>query len=137
MNLPPPPQHDNPIITQFRPAEDQWELIEDNIKRIDPETGCTILHNYCEYINDTPLAVYQYLIETKGCDINALNKDKDTPLHDAFRYFNPDDGGDITVLMYLLSQKGVNGDTKAQYGYTILHIACQHINILPIEIFRY
>jgi hypothetical protein len=49
MNLPPPPpaQHDDPIITQFRPVEGQRELNDENIERIDPETGSTILHNYC------------------------------------------------------------------------------------------
>jgi len=137
MNLPPPPQSDDPIITQFRPVEGQWELTEDNINRIDPETGRTILQNYCHHINTTPLEVYRYLIEVKGCDVNAQNIYNDTPLHDALRYYDPNDGGDITVLMYLFTQKGVDGNIKGQYGYSLLHMACTHINTLPLEIFRY
>jgi hypothetical protein len=57
MNLPPPPQDDDPIITQFKPYYDQWELTDNNINRIGPETGHTILHNYCCYINTTPLGL--------------------------------------------------------------------------------
>jgi hypothetical protein len=133
---PPPPQDDNPIITQFRPVEDQWELTDDNINRIDPKTGHTILYNYCKYINTTPLEVYQYLIETKGCDVNVQDKNNDTPLHYALGCFNPHYGGSITVLMYLLGQMSVNANIKGQCGYTLLHTACQQINSLPLEIFK-
>jgi ankyrin repeat protein len=133
MNLPPPPQDDDPIITQFKPVRGQWELNDDNIKRIDPESGHTILHNYCYYINSTPLEVYRYLIEIKGCDVNVQDEDNNTPLILALRYFK---GRDITVLMYLLSQKGVNANIKCQFGYTLLHDACERINKLPFDIFK-
>jgi ankyrin repeat protein len=136
MNLPPPPQDDDPIITQFRPVEDQWELNDENIKHIDYETGRTILHNYYAHINTTPLEVYRYLIETKGCDVNAQDKYNDTPIHCALRCFDPHYGGDITVLTYLLNQMGVNANIKGQFGNTLLHTACQHINSLPLEIFE-
>jgi ankyrin repeat protein len=135
MNLSPPPQDDDPIITQFKPYYDQWELTDNNINRIGPETGHTILHNYCCYINTTPLGVYQYLIEAKGCDVNAQDKCKDTPFHNALRYFNPNKGGNIAVLMYLLGQKDINFNIKGQYGCTILHLACDNINYLPLDIF--
>jgi ankyrin repeat protein len=39
--------------------------------------------------------------------------------------------------MYLLSQKGVNVNTKGKYGRTLLHYACNKINSLPIGIFQY
>jgi ankyrin repeat protein len=137
MNLPPPPappQHDDPTITQFRPVEGQRELNDENIKRIDPETGSTILHNYCHHINTTPLEVYRYLIETMGCDVNAQDNYKNTPLHYTLRYFNPNDN--ITVLTYLLNQKGINGDTKGQKGDTLLHYACEKIHDLPLDVFK-
>jgi len=105
MNLPPPPQDDDPIITQFKPVKGQWELNDENIQRVDPETGNTILHNYCKCINTTPVEVYRYLIETKGCDVNAQDKSKDTLLHWAVRYFNPNKGGDINVLTYHQSKE--------------------------------
>jgi ankyrin repeat protein len=133
MNLTPPPQGDDLIITQFRPVEGQWELNDGNIKRIDPKTGFTILHNYCRHINTTPLEVYRYLIETMSCDVNVQDKDKNTPLHDALRYFK---GGDIAVLTYLLTQKGINVNLKGQSGYTSLHWACEKINKLQLEIFK-
>jgi ankyrin repeat protein len=138
INLPPlpPMQDDDPIITQFKPVNGQWELTEDNINRIGPETGRTILHNYYAHINTTPLEVYRYLIEIKGCDVNAQNKFNNTPLYHALRCFDPNKGGDITVLMYLLSQKSINGDIKGYNGYTLLHMACQNINSLPIDIFK-
>jgi ankyrin repeat protein len=132
---PPPPQNDNPIITQFKPQGDQWELTDDNINRIDPETGQTILHNYCQYINTTPLEVYRYLIETLGCDVNVQDKCKDTPLMFALGHFSPtEDGGNISVLTYLLTHNGINANLKNQYGSTLLHLACEKINYLPLDI---
>jgi len=133
---PPPPLDNDPIITQFRPVDDQWELNDTNINRIDPTTRYTILHNYCCYINTTPREVYRYLIETKGCDVNVQDNSKNTPIHDAFLFFDPNKGGDITVLHYLLSQKGVNVNIKGYNGYTLLHMACKRINRLPLEIFK-
>jgi hypothetical protein len=79
MNLlppPPPPHDDDPIITKFKLFNGQWELTEDNIKRIEPQTGQTILHNYCKYINTTPIEVYRFLIDTKGCGISIQNNDE-------------------------------------------------------------
>jgi len=137
MNFTPLPQHDDPIITQFKPVRGQWELTEDNINRIDPETGHTILHKYCRYINSTPLEVWRYLIETRGCDINVSNKYKNTPVHDAILFFDPNEGGDITVLHYLLSQNGIDGNIKDTYGYTLLHRACENIHKFPLEIFQH
>jgi ankyrin repeat protein len=133
MNLSPPPQDDNSIITQFKPVKGQWELNDDNIKRIDPKTGHTILHNYCQHIKTTPIAVYRYLIEAKGCGVNIQDEYKDTPLHHALQYFQ---GGDFTVLTYLLTQKGINANIKGKWGYTILHTACKNINKLPLDIFK-
>jgi ankyrin repeat protein len=136
INLPPPMQADDSIITQFKPVEGQWELNDDNINRIDPKYGETILHNYCKYINTTPLEVYRFLIETKGCNVNVQGKDKNTPLRNALRYFQPRNGCDITVLTYLLNQMGVNVNIKGQWGYTLLHTACININKLPIDVFK-
>jgi ankyrin repeat protein len=137
MDLPQPPPHgSDPIITQFKPVRNQWELTEDNIKRTDPETGRTILHNYCQHIKTTPLEVYRYLIETQGCDVNVQNKYNNTPIQRALFYFDPRTGGDITVLTYLLNQNSVNLNIKGRSGHTLLHYACEQINHLPLEIFK-
>jgi ankyrin repeat protein len=138
MSLPPPspPQGDDPIITQFKPVEGQWELNDENITRIDSKTGHTILHNYWKYINTTPIEVYQYLIETKGCNINVQDNNNDTPLHLALCKFNPSGGRDINVLTYLINQKNINVSIKGENGSTLLHLACQQINNLPLGIFK-
>jgi ankyrin repeat protein len=133
---PPPPQDDDPIITEFTPRDGQWELTDENIKRMDPKTAQTILHNYCQHINTTPVEVYRLLIEVKGCDINAQDKYNDTPLYDAIYHFNLNKGGDISVLMYLLTQTNIDVNTKGQYGFTLFHAACYHTNNLPLEIFK-
>jgi len=133
---PPPPQHDDPAITQFRPRWGQWELNDDNINRVDPKTGQTILHNYCKCINTTPLEVYRYLIETMGGDINAQDNNKNTPLHFAFHSFNPSWGGDIDVLMYLLNRKDVNVNIKGEDDTTLLHAACENIHELQLDVFK-
>jgi ankyrin repeat protein len=133
----PAPLDDDPIITQFRPVIGQLELNEANIKHIDPDSGETILHNYCKYIDSTPLPVFRYLIETKGCDITIQSKYLHTPIHVAFYCFNSNEGGDINTLMYLLNLKGINVNMRDYNNYTILHSACQNINHLPIVIIKY
>jgi ankyrin repeat protein len=95
--------------------------VDANIKG---EYGSTILHTACEKINDLPLEIFKVLIETYGADINAQDKYRDTPFHDALDRFNPNDGGDITVFMYFLNQMGVNANIKGKDGYTILHLVC-------------
>jgi hypothetical protein len=136
---PPPPQDNDPIIAQFTPEQGQWELNDENIKRIDPETGHTILHNYCDYIKTTPLEVYRFLIETKGCDMNIQDKYKDIPLYYAFASFNPRDyelGDIITVLRYLLSHKNIDVNITNERGFTLFRIACSFINDFPFDIFK-
>jgi ankyrin repeat protein len=98
--------------------------------------GYTVFHTACERINKLPLDIFKVLIETHGADINIQNNNKNTPLHHALRTFNPNYGGDITVLTYLLTQKTVNIHIKNNSGSTLLHIACQFINYLPIDIFK-
>jgi len=130
------PHDDNPIITQFEPINDQWELNNENIQRIDPMYGQTILHNYCFYINSTPLEVFKYLIETMGCDVNFLDVFEETPLYLALLCFEVDSGGDVNVLRYLLSQANIDVNSKNEDGSTLLHTACGKINSLPLDIFK-
>jgi ankyrin repeat protein len=98
--------------------------------------GDTFLHMVCKRIRILPLEIFQHLIETVGCDVNAQNNNENTPIHVAFCCFNPQSVGDIAVLTYLLSQKGINANIKGQYGSTLLHTACDNINNLPIDIFQ-
>jgi ankyrin repeat protein len=98
--------------------------------------GETLLHLACQHINYLPLDIFKVLIEKHGCDVNVQNKDNNTPLHQALRYFDPNKGGDIKVLHYLLSQKGVNCNIKGWNGYTLLHWACNNINNLPLDVFK-
>jgi ankyrin repeat protein len=138
MNLPPPPpQDDDPIITQFKPEYGQWELNDDNVNHLGLESGQTILHNYCEYINSTPIEVFRYLIETKGCDMNVQDEDKNTPLHHAFSWFSLDDGGELSTLMYLLTRKGIDININGEDGLTLLHSACLQIHDIPLDVFKY
>jgi hypothetical protein len=114
----------------------QWALNDENIKRIDPRGGETILHNYCQFINTTPFEVFKYLIEIKGCNINIQDHCKDTPPYYALRHFNPNRDDTVAILQYLLSQEGVNINTKGYFGRTLLHKACEFINKLPLDIFK-
>jgi ankyrin repeat protein len=133
----PAPLDDDPIITQFRPVTGQWELNEANIKRIDPQSGETILHNYSQHINTTPFRVFKYLIETKGGDITIQSNYLDTPIHLAFLHFNLHEGGDINTLLYLLNLEGVNVNFQGYNGCTILHYACRNVIGLSLDIFEY
>jgi ankyrin repeat protein len=87
-------------------------------------------------INKLPLDVFKLLIEIKHADFNALNHDNETQLYYAVRCFDPDNGGDIAVLTYLLGQDGVSFNTKNQFGETLFHVMCKHIKTLPIDIFK-
>jgi ankyrin repeat protein len=71
-----------------------------------------------------------------GCDVNAQDNIGDTPLHCALYNFGPNDGGDITILTYLLSQKSVNANIKGEYDNTLLHAACENTNIPPLDVFK-
>jgi ankyrin repeat protein len=133
----PPPLDNDPIITQFNPVEGQWELNDDNINRIDPQTGETILHNYCKHINSTPVEVFKLLVETKHCDINALNDNHNTPLHIAFSSFYFDHGASADVLTYLLHQDNVNVNIKDQYDRNLIDLAYFQSRQLPIDAFKY
>jgi ankyrin repeat protein len=122
----------------LKPVSAQWELNNDNIKRIDRWTGYAILHNYCLYINTTPLAVFRYLIETLGCDVNARDNDENTPLHYPLDDFHPGFGVDgIINLTYLLNQRGANGNIENKKIHTLLHIACGKVHKFSLEIFQY
>jgi ankyrin repeat protein len=130
------PQATDPAITWFRPLAGQWELIDDKINYIDPESEKNILHNYCQYINTTPLDVFRYLIETKGIDLNTLDKKKNYPVEIAIRNFRQNDG-DANILIYLLNQSGIDVNEQNKYGRTLVHLCCFYINRLPINIFKY
>jgi ankyrin repeat protein len=128
---------DENYIPAFKPGDGQWELNNDNILRIDPQSGETILHNYCRYINSTPLEVFKFLLETNKCNINSRDLDNNSPLYYALKSFNPRHGGNVTALTFLLSQDDINVNAECQGGFTLLHSACFNINSLPLDIFKY
>jgi hypothetical protein len=99
------PLDDDPIITQFRPEGYQSELNNHNITH---RCVRATLRNYCRYINTTPLPIFRYFIETKRCDVNAQDDEGNTAIHIALRSFNPNKGGDINILMYLLLCEGID-----------------------------
>jgi ankyrin repeat protein len=98
--------------------------------------GYTILHTACKKISKLPLDVFKVLIKTRGFDVNAQDDNNHTPLHHAVCNFDRNNRGDLTVLMYLLSREDVNINIKTSFGYTLLHIACQLINHLPLDVFK-
>jgi len=133
---PPPQDGGDPINIHFTPMNShQWELTNGNINHIDPGGG-TILHNYCLNINFTPLAVFRYLIEINSSFLTSYDNQHHTPLYYALQEFDPNCGGNIDTLTYLLSQNGVNVNTKNENGYNLFHMACEHIDKLPIDIFK-
>jgi len=84
----------------------------------------TILHYACDNINKLPIEIFNLLIETHGCDVNALDNDKRIPIHRALDQVNPRNGGDINVLAYLINQKNIDVNIKDRKGFNSLHLAC-------------
>jgi hypothetical protein len=122
-----PPQMDDPIIAQFQPVSGQYSLHQ--LDYYGPEP---FLRNYIQFINSTPLAVFRYLIETKGAKINPTNN----LLYFAFQSFNTGSGGDVNTLIYLLSKLDVDVNSASYYN-TLLQNACFSINRLPLDVFKY
>jgi ankyrin repeat protein len=133
----PPPKDDDPLITRFKPKYGQWELTDENIQRIDPHYGQTILHNYCKFLNSTPLEVFKDLIESKGLSVCANDRRNVTPIHAALRFFRVQHGGNVATLIYLLSQGDVDVNKEHQLGQTLLYTACESISSFSLDIFKY
>jgi ankyrin repeat protein len=110
------------------------EGIDGNVK---DKNGDTFLHLVCQRTRILPLEVFQHLIGTIGCDVNAQNNDNNTPIHAALHPFNPRYGGDIPILTYLLTREGIDGNIKDKYGRTLLYYACTYINKLPVDVFQH
>jgi hypothetical protein len=79
----------------------------------------TVQQDLFSFIN-----IFEVLIETIGGDVNIQDSNKDTPLHQTLCSFNANNGGNIAVLMYLLSQKHVHANINGYNSYTFLHLAC-------------
>jgi ankyrin repeat protein len=94
----------------------------------------TLLHHYCKAINDTPIEVFRYLIQSCGANINVTNKKQALPVQLALDNFRV--GADVNILTYLLNQPNININNANQYGLTPLHLACSNIKNIPFEIFQ-
>ena len=90
--------------------------------------GSTLLHIACFERN---ISLTKTLLE-HGADVNALDDDKQTPLHRAIVVQNLDDGK-IEVIKHLL-RNGANVNLKEYEGYTPIHEAALDKN-MPQDLF--
>jgi ankyrin repeat protein len=92
----------------------------------------TIFSKVVRLITTTPIEIFQFLIEEKRIGTNIIN----SYLYTAFSHISC--GLNVDILNYLLkvSTCDVNHINTTE-GDTILHQACKHANLLPLEIFRY
>jgi ankyrin repeat protein len=135
------PTNLHPIIAQFKPVEGQWELNDANIKRIDLKPNETILHNYCQYINSTPLEVFRYLFETYGLGASPVGK-RDKRNKTNYNLFRRalhcfESGCDVNILIYLLDKTIADVNYADNQMLTLLHLSCIRSNRLPIEFVKY
>jgi hypothetical protein len=114
-----------------------WKLTDELIQRIDPKTGRTVLHHYCNLVNIIPIKIFQYLIDIKLCGfINTQDELGCTPFHYAIQEFNPTYGGSINTLLYLLKQDSIDINCTNFCGRSLLHLACQYLNTLTLDVFK-
>jgi ankyrin repeat protein len=107
----------------------------------------TILHLACIHVNTTPVDVFEYLIGEKGADVNLQDGlFNNTPLHLIFQHFSQFDQQNkndqngrikngIAVIKYFLSQPSININLKNSKSRTILHSACEKMDIIPNDIY--
>jgi len=128
------PRDGDQVVTSFVPQEGQWALNEANIKKIGPN-GETILHNYCQFIDSTPAGVFRYLVETKSINVNAVDNNNNTALHNAITAIKAN--GDLNILTYLFNRKGIDVNIADKDGYRLLHRACRNVTSLSPIIVEY
>jgi len=109
----------------FRP-DGQWELNDENIKRIVPQTG--------ENINEPRVEVFEYLIG-RGADVNIQHSLKCTPLHVALNHFALE--SNIELIKYLFNLPGINFSFKDRHGCTLLQSACLNSRRVPTYLFKH
>jgi ankyrin repeat protein len=103
-----------------------------DINTID-NNGFTPFHYACQHINTTPLLMFKYLVQ-KGANVNVLDKTSLTPLHHALSSIK--EGYDVDIVNYLFSLPFDANIINQNTGSTLLHRACENINIIPLNIFK-
>ena len=114
--------------------EDDKEVLEKLINSKDRQNGYTLLHTaiFYKYFNSDVFGktVYDEIIDIllqNGVDVNAQDKEGDTPLHIAALY------GDSTSVSSLL-QRRANPSAQDEYGHTPLHEAITGGNAEVVQI---
>jgi ankyrin repeat protein len=79
-----------------------------------PETGESLLHTACRKGH---LAVAQFLVEGVGSDVNSVDANGATPLHDAVV------GSSVLIVRYLVKYCGAMLDVRNTAGQTALEIS--------------
>ncbi|XP_052090920.1 serine/threonine-protein phosphatase 6 regulatory ankyrin repeat subunit C-like isoform X2 [Mytilus californianus] len=86
-------------------------------------TGKNALHVACQRRNMTTI---KYLLATKRCNINQLDKKKETPLFSACK-----EGHNDVVELLISNNADVN--IRNIFGETVLHIACRKRNYNTVK----
>ncbi len=86
--------------------------------------GKTLLHLACQKNWDDWYRVVQRLVEKHNCDVSAVDEDRNTPLHDAYRY------GNRKALALLLRIPTCNPDAYNKYGVNVLRMALKVNDVL-------
>jgi ankyrin repeat protein len=98
----------------------QGNTLQKVIDRIGPEKGQTILHEAIEYGKKYKKELF-YILLSAGADVNAKNKEDDTPLHIAVK------GDQVEIVKTLLNAKASTTATNKD-GDKPLHIAAKNGN---------
>ena len=88
--------------------------------------GNTALHYACSLYGGN-LELIKYLVEEKDANINALDLDKQSPLHLACQ------NGKMDTVKYLIEEKKSKIEGKCKLGRTLLHYACKGQNLDVIK----
>ncbi len=102
----------------------QIEVQNTNLRGVCDSDGKTLLHLACCKNEVDWYPIIETLIDKYKCNVAAVDKDGNTPLHDGYQC------GNKSVVEYLLSLPMCDPDVSNKHGVTVLKLALQ-INDIP------
>jgi len=127
------------IISQFRETDNianlEYLLNQPHVNfNQQGQNGCTLFHLVCGQISIFPLHIFAKCLQN-GADIHIQDQFGHTPLDYVLSIF--ENGYDVEILKYLISQPGVDLNARGENGSTFFHCFCDRMSEFSLEMFKF